>query len=38
MLRKVRRISKCGQDFVTFRPVPHDTNEKRKILMQIQIE
>jgi len=25
------------QDFVLFRPAPHDMKQKRKILMQIQI-
>jgi len=37
MLRKVRKISKCRQDFVLFGPSPHDMKEKRKISMQIQI-
>jgi len=37
MLRKVRKISECCQDFVIFRPAPHDMKQKRKILMQILI-
>jgi len=33
----LRKVSKCGQDFVLFRPPPHDMKQKHKILMQIQI-
>jgi len=38
MLRKVRKKSdECCQDFVLFRPTPHDMKQQRKILMQSQI-